>query len=193
MTRRVSYKRMSNESEKKKEILLVLRSQTGDREAFDELLRSIQSALYRYIRRLTGDETLSMDILQETFLIIYRKIMWLEDPLYFRAWAYRIASRQTLRRLKKEKAWMENVRENEFILSVPAGNEKPAYDPELVRQIPALLARISPASRAVIILHYLDEMTLAETSEILGLSMGTIKSRLAYGLEKLRLNIKKEE
>lgn len=184
---------MSNESEKKKEILLVLRSQTGDREAFDELLRSIQSALYRYIRRLTGDETLSMDILQETFLIIYRKIMWLEDPLYFRAWAYRIASRQTLRRLKKEKAWMENVRENEFILSVPAGNEKPAYDPELVRQIPALLARISPASRAVIILHYLDEMTLAETSEILGLSMGTIKSRLAYGLEKLRLNIKKEE
>ncbi len=86
----------------KQEMFWVLRAQTGDARAFDELLKSIQAALFRYIYRLVGEHAAAEDVLQEVFLIIYRKIRWLEKPRLFRAWAYRIASREAFKRLKSE-------------------------------------------------------------------------------------------
>ncbi|MDQ3042030.1 MAG: hypothetical protein M3R11_06575 [Acidobacteriota bacterium] len=56
----------------------------------------------------------------------------------------------------------------------------------LIKEIPKLISDVSPASRAVLILHYLEEMSLSETAEILDISLGTAKSRLAYGLTSLR-------
>ena len=82
----------------KREMFLVLRAQTGDANAFDELLQSIQEPLFRYIYRLTEDHALAQDVLQEVFILIYRKLRWLENPKLFRAWAYRIASRETFSR-----------------------------------------------------------------------------------------------
>lgn len=178
----------------KREIFLVLRSQSGDREAFDELLKSIQEPLFRYIYRLTDERGAAEDVLQEVFILIYRKLRWLENPKLFRAWIFRIASREAFSRLKKEKRWAEQVRDEEILEKIPASRDgEPQFEPELIEKIPALLAEISPASRAVLILHYLEEMSLAETAEILGIALGTAKSRLAYGLESLRQIIGKEK
>lgn len=173
------------------EIFLVLRSQTGDKKAFDELLKSIQALLFRYIYRLTGEHTLAEDILQEVFIIIYRKLRWLENPKLFRAWTYRIASREAFRHLKKEKRWARQIRDDEILEKISSAEKAEIYEPELIAKIPELLAELSPAARAVIILHYLEEMTLAETAEILDIAPGTAKSRLAYGLENLRKKVKK--
>jgi RNA polymerase sigma-70 factor (ECF subfamily) len=63
------------------------------------------------------------------------------------------------------------------------------YEPELIEKIPQMLAEISPASRAVLVLHYLEEISLTETAEILDINLGTAKSRLAYGLQSLRKKI----
>lgn len=182
---------MGKEADQKHEIFLVLRSQSGDRAALDELLKRIQAPLYRYISRLSGDETFAEDILQEVFLLIYRKIGWLREPKLFRPWTFRIASRETFARLKKEKRWKDQAREDEVLDNVPAAEIPERYDPDLIRKIPVLLSATSPASRAVLILHYIEELTLAETAEILGISTGTVKSRLAYGLETLRRAVSK--
>jgi RNA polymerase sigma-70 factor, ECF subfamily len=181
------YSWMGKESDKNREIFLVLRSQAGDTAAFDELLKEVQAPLDRYISRLAGDEGLAEDILQEVFLIIYRKIGWLREPALFRPWAYRIASRETFARLKKEKLWRDQVREDDVLEN--AGS-LPETDPFPAEEIPRLLSTVSPASRAVLILHYLDDLSLAETGGILGISTGTVKSRLAYGLQRLRQVIK---
>lgn len=175
------------------EIFLVLRSQTGDKKAFDELLKSVQQKLFRYIYRLTGEHALAEDILQEVFIIVYRKLRWLENPKLFRAWAYRIASRETFRRLKIERRWTEQIRDEEILQRISSDEKEEIYEPELIAKIPGLLAEISPAARAVIVLHYLEEMTLSETAEILDIAPGTAKSRLAYGLESLRKNLRKYE
>lgn len=177
----------------KQEIFLVLRSQTGDARAFDELLKSVQQTLFRYIYRLTGDHALAEDVLQEVFIIIYRKLRWLENPKLFRAWTYRIASRETFRRLKMERRWSEQIRDEEILEKISGDEKEAIYEPELIAKIPEMLAEISPAARAVIVLHYLEEMSLVETAEILDIALGTAKSRLAYGLESLRKNIKKYE
>lgn len=178
----------------RREIFLVLRSQAGDRRAFDELLKSIQEPIFRYIRRLTGDEALAEDVLQEVFILIYRKLRWLENPKLFRAWTYRIASREAFSRLKKERRWTEQIRDEEILDAIPAGERaEREFEPELMAKIPAWLSEISPAARAVLILHYLEEMSLNETAEILGIAPGTAKSRLAYGLESLRRIAGKEK
>ena len=180
-------------SDAKQEMFLVLRSQTGDKTAFDELLKRVQQRLFRYIYRLTGNRALAEDVLQEVFIIIYRKLRWLENPKLFRAWAYRIASRETFRHLKKEKRWTRQIGDEEILEKTSSNEREEFYEPEVIAKIPELLAEISPAARAVIILHYLEEMTLAETAEILDIAPGTAKSRLAYGLESLRKKVKKNE
>jgi RNA polymerase sigma-70 factor (ECF subfamily) len=177
----------------KREIFLILRAQTGDRAAFDELLKSIQAALFQYIFRLVGEHGAAEDIMQEVFLIIYRKLRWLENPQLFRAWAYRIASRETFKRLKRERRWAALVYDEEVLDKIPARETTEIYEPELIEKLPTLVSNVSPASRAVLILHYLDEMPLSEVAEILDISLGTVKSRLAYGLARLREEIKGEK
>lgn len=177
----------------KQEIFLVLRAQSGDREAFNELLKLIQTALFRYIFRLIGEHELAEDVTQEVFLIIYRKIRWLENPQFFRAWAYRIASREAFKRLKKERRWTEQIRDEKVLEEISARETAEIYEPKLIEKLPTLISEVSPASRAVLILHYLDEMPLSEIAEILDISLGTVKSRLAYGLTSLREKIKKEK
>jgi RNA polymerase sigma-70 factor (ECF subfamily) len=167
----------------RQEIRWVLRAQAGDRVAFDELLQAVQLPLYRYIVSLTGDSSLAEDILQEVFVLIYRKLGWLREPELFRPWAYRIATRETFKWLQREKRWKEQERDEEVLLAIPADE---AFAVELLPQLPSLLARLSPASRVVIVLHYLHELTLDEIAEVLGVAIGTVKSRLSYGLSSLR-------
>ncbi len=173
-------------------MFLILRSQSGDRQAFDELLKTIQAPLFRYIYRLVGEHAQAEDVLQEVFIIIYRKLTWLENPKLFRAWVYRIASRAAFKHLKKERRWTEQIRDEKVLETLPAASAEETYEPEIINEIPKLISEVSPASRAVLILHYLDEMPLSEVAEILDISLGTTKSRLAYGLESLRQKIKKE-
>jgi len=170
----------------KQETRWVLRAQSGDRDALDELLRIVQEPLYRYIFRLVGEHTLAEDILQEVFILIYRKLGWLEDPNLFRAWTYRIASRESFKRLRHEKRWTEQIRDESVLEAIPADSPDAIFDRELIERLPSLIASVSPASRAVLILHYLHEIPLGEVASILGLAVGTVKSRLAYGLSVLR-------
>lgn len=175
--------------EKKRELFLVLRAQTGETAAFDELFRSVQSRFFRYIQHLVGDRELAEDILQEVFLIVYRKIKWLDDPKLFRAWAFRIASRECYRHLKKRPHG--HTTDEEILSAIAAEEPDEIFDPALIERLPELVAGLSPESRAAIVLHYLDEFSLRETAEILDISVGTAKSRVAYGLKVLRRSIRK--
>jgi RNA polymerase sigma-70 factor, ECF subfamily len=172
--------------EKKRENFLVLLAQSGDKASLNELLQIVQMPLFRYIYRLVGEQSLAEDVLQEVFFIIYRKLKWLENPNLFRAWAYRIASREAFRQLKKEKKWVEQIRDEEILETIQAEVSDEIYAPELIAKIPEMLEKLSPASRAVLWLHYFEEMPLSQVAEILDIHLGTVKSRLNYGLEVLR-------
>jgi RNA polymerase sigma-70 factor (ECF subfamily) len=163
----------------------VLRAQAGDREAFDALLQMVQAPLYRYILSLVGEAHLAENILQEVFIRIYRKLGWLREPELFRAWAYRIAVREAVKHLKRERRWSDQVRD-EAVLETLSSSPREELDRELIEQLPRLIAGLSPASRAVIVLHYLHELSLDEVAAMLEVPLGTVKSRLAYGLEQLR-------
>jgi RNA polymerase sigma-70 factor (ECF subfamily) len=170
---------------------LVLRAQSGDKEALGELLESVGRPLHRYITSLVGERYSADDILQEVFIRIYRKIGWLREPELFQAWAYRIATREAFRHLKRERPWSDQVRD-EAALNLIAAPPREEFGPELRERLSGLVAGLSPASRAVIALYYLEEMPLDEVAAVLGVPIGTVKSRLSYGLESLRRQLNKQ-
>lgn len=167
------------------EIRWVLRAQAGDREALEALLKAVTRPLYGYLVRLLGDASQAEDVLQEVLLRIYRKLRWVERPELFRPWAYRIATREGWKHLGRERRWSARS-EDASALAELAAVEPESLDADLARELPRLVSAVSPASRAVLVLHYLEELTLPEVAAVLGASLGTVKSRLAYGLATLR-------
>lgn len=164
------------------EAWLVLRAQSGDRAALEALLEGIQRPLYRYALRLIGDAPSADDVLQETLMRIYRKLRWLEDPALFRPWAYRIASREAFRFLARQRQSAARYADDSELEAMP----EPAPGSPDPGEIERLVGQVSPASRAVLILHYQHDLTIDEVGAVLGIAPGTVKSRLAYGLRRLR-------
>ena len=168
----------------KREQQWVLRAQVRDREAMELLLRSVQPSLQRFLRGLVG-ATDADDVVQEVLIQICRKLFWLRAPELFRPWAFRIASRAGVRHLKKNKRWTERALDDSVLETMPARDLPIDELTEVVFNSPAL----SNASRAVLILHFLEEMTLPEVAAILEIPLGTVKSRLGFALNTLRKHI----
>lgn len=168
----------------------MLRARSGDREAMDLLFRAVSPALERYLAGLVGLSD-AEDLLQDVLLIIYKKLKLLQEPDVFRAWAFRIASRAAFRHLKKRKRWPDHARDDGALDLLMAPDPPPRED-----AIRALLEvdTISPASRAVLALHFQEALPLSDVAAILEIPLGTAKSRLSYGLSALRrhLGLQKE-
>jgi RNA polymerase sigma-70 factor (ECF subfamily) len=160
----------------------VLLAQLGDREALETVLRSVQAPLRGYVSRIVG-ATEADDVVQNTLIVIARKLNWLEEPRLFRAWAFRIASRAAFDLLKKQRRKPIHDSDEAVLQAIAA---PPAPPPEHALEELLTSERISAASRAVLILHFQEEMPLAEVAAVLDLPLGTVKSRLAYGLKALR-------
>ena len=169
------------ESQTPDQTLLVLLAQTGDRAALEQLLRDIHAPLRRYICGLVGAD-LADDVLQETALQIFRKLPFLREPAVFRPWAYRIASRVAFSQLKRARRWEPLDAAPSETFTALNSNLGELLDEAFL----TLLDRVSPASRAVLLLRYQHDLSLEETAAVLEIPIGTAKSRLHYGVSTLR-------
>jgi len=150
--------------------------------AFEQLLRKVHGPVRKYVVNLVG-ESEADDILQDVALKIHQQIRYLREPRVFRAWTYRIATRISFVYLKKAKRWRELESDPELIRSMVGGsNVKEEFDSDFL----SLVDRVSPASRAVLLLHYQQHLSLEETAAILDIPVGTAKSRLSYGVATIR-------
>ena len=164
------------------ETLWALRAQCGDREALELLLRSVQPSLRRYVRRLTTDADAD-DVLQNVLVAIARNVIWLVEPRLFRPWAFRIASRAAFSHLRRVRRRGVEETDEALLAALPAP-EAPPNNELLAELLDGEV--LSPASRAVLVLHFQEEMQLDEVAAVLEIPLGTVKSRLAYGLKTLR-------
>ncbi len=91
--------------------------------------------------------------------------------------------------MKRKRRWREEARHDALLEDIPAPDPPPREE-----LLPALrhMDGISPASRAVLVLHFEEELSLPEVAAVLELPLGTVKSRLAYGLTALRKQLTKE-
>lgn len=160
-------------------------AQSGDRRALDRLLRDFQAPLYRHACTIVGDPDLALDALQASLLLVARRLRSLRDPRWFRAWAYRVTTRESVhiaRRRGRDRRMFDDGIEVETLDQ--AAPEEEAGGPPL--QWTERLTELPPGAQVVLRLHFLEEMRLAEIAEALEVPLGTVKSRLAYGLARLR-------
>lgn len=171
------------------ESLLVALVQHGDMAAFETLLRRLYRPLRTYLAAMVGD-AFADDVLQEVSLRIYRHIRFLREPKAFRAWAYQIATRIAFVHLKREKQWRRVESDPDFQQTFPSVvMPLDESDAEFL----SLVDQVSPASRAVLLLHFQQHLSLEEAAAILDIPLGTAKSRLAYGLATLRKFMKEQK
>ena len=158
--------------------LLVIRCQLGEREAFDELVDRWHLPVWRYVRRLVSRADDAEEVTQEVWLRILRGILALKDPARLPAWIFTIARRAVMDRLRVRYAQAPFVPLEEEPSGL-LGTEEPDLgwmDEEILEQA---LLELSPMEREVLVLFHLQELTLREVAEVLGIPAGTVKSRLS--------------
>jgi len=171
--------------------LLVLRCRRGDRRAFDELIGLWQERLFYFIRRLVGSEADAWDVLQQTWLKAFRGIKTLQAVERLPVWLYTIARRSVQSHWRSDYREAARHDEEADMAQLPAEEEPEAFDD--AEQVHLGLSRISTAHREVLTLHFLENFSLQEMSEVLEVSPGTVKSRLFYAKRALRATMESKE
>jgi len=144
----------------------------------------------RHAYRLTGDRDGAADVTQETCLAITRGLRRLDDPARFGPWALRIVSNKAadwVRRRQRQRRLQESLESHEppAVLSDLYGNDDRS-EPDTVRLIQRALTQLSGEMRAVISLHYGEDLSVADTALALAIPAGTVKSRLHHARNRLK-------
>jgi RNA polymerase sigma-70 factor (ECF subfamily) len=152
-----------------------------DRGAFELLVRRHQSGVRNFLRRLArNDVERANDLAQETFIKMYGNLHSYRGAARFSTWLYRIAYHAFL---NEERSRRSNV---EFDANEHAGAEDTAAMAATALDVERALERLSVRQRAVFDLHYKKGMTHSEIADALELPIGTVKSDLVRGHEKLK-------
>jgi RNA polymerase sigma-70 factor (ECF subfamily) len=170
------------------EPLPVADARAGDPQAWDVLFRRYQMPLYVYICEVIGDPQTALDIVQETFLAATRHLATLREDGKFGSWMFGIAHQKCAQHWRKNRRPLAEA-EPELLNDLPDAG--PGPDEFLVReeqreQFYAALAQLPEAQRCPLMLHFLEDFSLDDISEITGVSPGTVKSRLHYGKRALK-------
>jgi RNA polymerase sigma-70 factor (ECF subfamily) len=177
------------------EVQLVQLSRTGDRAAFRELVNMYKDKLHRLAYRMLHDRYDSEDVVQETFMRVYMNLNHYDENQKFSTWIYRIGKNLCIDLLRKKKvdhsldAGLSDELEKPFYEKLPSADASPESRlivRELQEQLRKVIDKLSDKYKQVVTLYYLHEMSLQEISELLGMPVTTVKSRLHRGREQLR-------
>jgi len=182
-------------SEEDARILRGLRA--GIEDAYEQLLQRYEQPVYGLVYRLLGSQPDACDVVQETFLKVFRGVNTFREQSSLRTWIYRIAvneahnHRRWFVRHGRREISMESERADHgnMLEHAPDPGRSPfeqAMDSETRRLIERALAQINPVFRTAVVLRDIQNLSYEEIAEILQVSLGTVKSRILRGREALR-------
>lgn len=160
--------------------ILVLRCQIGDDDAFDELFALYQPKLRYYMHRLASNQGNVEDMLQDVWLLVYRKIEKLKDPKAFGVWVYKIARNRVFKGFQSKRVFASLPDEvGEEVKEV----DVTGYDGGAIHEG---LSKIGKQHREVLTLFFLEQMSYKDIAKVVGCGVGTVRSRLYYAKQSLR-------
>jgi RNA polymerase sigma-70 factor (ECF subfamily) len=169
----------------------------GSERAYEDLLSRFQQPVYALALRLLNDQSEASDVVQEVFLKVFRNIGSFRGQSSLKTWIYRI----TVNEAHNARRWFFRHRRREVELDtdpeetrnwkeiIPDRSRSPfdvAFDEEQHVMIEAALERINPIFREAVVLRDIADLSYEEIAEVLGVSLGTVKSRILRGREALR-------
>ena len=171
--------------------LLLRRAQRGDPEAFEQLMTPLEQRIWRICWHYTGDREAASDCGQDTMVRIWRGLGSYRGDCAFETWVYRVAANCCMDYLRKKKRdrseSIEPMRENGFDPADPkAGTEEQAVAAETTAELRACIARLPEEQREALVLTQLEGVPYDTAAKLLGVSEGTIKSRVNRAKSKLK-------
>lgn len=168
---------------------LVERHRYGDPAAFEEIYRRYGEMVYNLALRLAGEPEDAADLTQEVFLRIYRHLGKFRGRSTLKTWIYRVALNHCRSRLARrrpsEPLGAEGGGRTEPV-DPARGPESRAIAGDAGRRVAAALAELPPAFREAVVLRDLEGLAYQEIAEVLGVRIGTVRSRIARGRDTLR-------
>ena len=176
---------------------LVAGVREGDLEALGELYERHKHLVYRTALAITGDEPAAEDILQEVFLRVHTYAHRIDETMPLEPWLYRVTANQAYSWISRARRWFHAVQGSlDRWISHPerqSGPEKAAEEQEQWQSLQKAIDTLSPGPRTVIVLHYLEGLSLHEIAAVMDIPEGTVKSRLHYARQTLRKVIEEQE
>jgi RNA polymerase sigma-70 factor, ECF subfamily len=163
--------------------LLVVRYQRGDGAAFESIVRLWESPVFYYLRRLAPSEADAWELLQETWLKLFRSLGSLRDPQTLPAFLYKTARNTAVDRLRKRGLYEAEDYTDE-VHDESAGNDISAFDN--ANEVHHALDQLPLLQREALTLYFLEDLSLDEMAATLDVPLGTVKSRIHYGKVAMR-------
>ena len=162
---------------------LALRCQSGEKGAFEDLIAAMERPLLYYAMSLTGSQDSALDVLQEVWIKAFRSIRKLKDAGALRKWLYSITHGIAVDRIRKNysREQTERVQYEDFQEA-----EEPSFAEEDAAAVHATLNQIGIYHREALVLHFLEDLSLAEIAAVVGCSEGTVKSRIYYAKRAMK-------
>ena len=152
-------------------------------DAFEDLVAAMERPLLYYAASLTGNQDSGLDVLQEVWIKAFSTIGKLKDPGSLRSWLYSITHgiavdriRSNTSRERAESAELEDFQEA----------EEPSFAAEDAAAIHQALGELGLKHREVLVLHFLEDLSVEEIAKVVGCSEGTVKSRMHYAKRAMR-------
>jgi RNA polymerase sigma-70 factor (ECF subfamily) len=162
---------------------LALRCQAGEPGAFEDLVREMERPLRYYVAKLLRDEDQALDVLQEVWVRAFRSLRRLAEPRSLRPWLYRMAHGLAVDRLRRNasRERLEQARAED-----PPAGEEPSFDADDAAAVHRALDTLAAPHREVLVLHFLEDLSVAEVASVVGCPEGTVKSRIHHAKRALR-------
>ena len=170
---------------------LITRMQSDDLDAFEVFFLRHRSSIYRTAYGLTGDPQAAEEVLQDTFARAYQRRSILRTDVSPLPWLHRVAINLCYSRLGRRRLFTGPIDDIEagLVRDIAIEPAERAERRELRQIVREGVAALPPKHQTVVVLYYLHGMSLQETAALLGIRLGTVKSRLHYALRSLRTQL----
>jgi len=170
--------------------------QAGDVQAFDKLVTRYRERVYGVIYNMTSNREDAADLTQDAFIKAFKSINRFQGQSSFFTWLYRIAVNSTLSHLRKAKLRtffsFEKINEDDKTTEILAqltdkhGADRQVYVQELQEKLNEAMQKLSIKHRTVVTLFEIDGLSHEQIAEVVGCSVGTVRSRLHYAKQILQ-------
>lgn len=182
-------------SENCQDIDRIDRFKAGDSTAFEEIVKAYEDRIYNLCRYMLGNAHDAEDAAQEVFLKAFQNLRSFRPEASLYTWLYRIAVNTCIDYKRKPfflSLFRKDASDEEMEYDIPSEEPSPERlleSKQLTREIHRALMKTSPKLRTVIVLKELEGLSYEEISEVLEISMGTVKSRIARAREELKQSL----
>jgi len=180
--------------EREKEILKLISVSKTRNKGYEMLISNYQKPLYFFIRRMLLNHEDTNDVLQETFVRVFKGIEGFRGESALGTWMHSIAYREALGHIQRSKRMLKGDWDGNILENVKQLEEDAHYSgDEMQLKLQAMVAALPEKQRAVFVMKYYEEKKYTEIAEVTGTSVGALKASYHHAVEKIKSAIQSNE